>query len=96
MFETEHFPTKHALMISLIMTLRGIVQGQLKMKKCHSCGTISKDSQKTLREFGGEYYCDDCVNADGKPKDPNPVRKSILSFWRARETPGQDSIDHGS
>ncbi|MHA2395491.1 MAG: hypothetical protein ACXAC0_02210 [Candidatus Thorarchaeota archaeon] len=66
------------------------------MKKCHSCGTIPKDSEKTLREFGEEYYCIHCLDEDGNPQAPNPVRKSILSFWRERESQKQDSRNHGS
>lgn len=96
MYETVHLPTKHALMIPLIITLRGIVQGQLIMKKCHSCGTVLQDSEKTLREVGGDYYCIDCIDADGTPKNTNSVRKSILSFWRAREQLKQDPREHSS
>ncbi|MGD9395545.1 MAG: hypothetical protein PVJ05_03865 [Candidatus Thorarchaeota archaeon] len=66
------------------------------MKKCHSCGAVLEDNEKTLREFAGEYYCVDCVDIDGNPENANPVRRSILSFWRAREPPEQDSRTNGS
>jgi hypothetical protein len=64
------------------------------MKRCFSCGKTQENSEKPLREYSGEYYCIFCLDEDGKPRNPNPVRKSIKSFWRERNSQEQDSAQH--
>lgn len=66
------------------------------MKKCHICGTTRESGTELFQEIDGETYCIFCLDEDGKPRRPNSVRISVLSFWRDRELQHQDSKSQGS
>ena len=83
-------------MILLIISLRFHIGGQSEMKKCHECGKTQDSSVKKFREVGDECYCSFCLDPNGKPKESNPVHKSIMSFWRERDSEDQESKKHGS
>ena len=87
---------KHASIVLLIISRSTHIVGHSEMKKCHLCGKTQETSAKKFREVDEECYCIFCLDQDGNPRKPNPVRKSIMSFWRDRDAHVSESKIHSS